>query len=119
MSQEIIIPDISELATELKIIKWRKKVGDRVKKGDVLLEIEADKTNAEIESFTDGVLKEILASEGETVTARMVVGLIESFSIGLISSKFADVIIFSILILILIFKPGGLIGGGDIETGGM
>lgn len=77
MSYEIIIPDITEVSSDLRIAAWRKKVGEPVKKGDALLEIETDKANIEIESFADGVLKEIKVSEGEIVTPRMVVGLID------------------------------------------
>lgn len=77
MSVEIIIPDISEVVTELKIISWNKKVGEVIKKGEVLLEIEADKGIVEIESFTNGVLKEIKVNEGESVTPGLVIGLIE------------------------------------------
>ncbi|MCL5986252.1 MAG: hypothetical protein M1371_06770 [Actinobacteria bacterium] len=77
MTNEIIIPDISEVSSELKIIAWKKKIGDPVKKGDVLLEIETDKANVEIESFADGVLKEIKVAEGEIVTPKMVVGIID------------------------------------------
>jgi branched-chain amino acid transport system permease protein len=60
-----------------------------------------------------------LSSIGGAILGGIFVGLIEAFAIGLISSKFSDVIIFTILILTLIFKPGGLLGKEDAETGGM
>jgi branched-chain amino acid transport system permease protein len=60
-----------------------------------------------------------LSSISGAIVGGILVGVIEAFSIGLISSKFADVIIFSILILILIFKPGGIMGIEDEERGGM
>lgn len=77
MAKEIIIPILSEIPTEIKIVSWKKKVGDKVKKGDVLLEIEAEKVNVEVESYTDGTLIEIYVGEGEIVTPRKVVGLID------------------------------------------
>ena len=60
-----------------------------------------------------------LSSIGGAIIGGILIGLIEAFSIGLVSSRFADVTLFGILILILIFRPGGIIGKEDIETGGM
>jgi branched-chain amino acid transport system permease protein len=60
-----------------------------------------------------------LSSIGGAILGGILVGLIEAFSVGLISSKFSDVIIFTILILILIFKPSGLFSKEVSETGGM
>ena len=51
-----------------------------VKKGDGLLEVETDKVNVEIESPDDGVLKEIMAQEGDTVKFSAVVAIIEKRS---------------------------------------
>jgi len=77
MAKEIIIPNISEISTEMRIASWKKKVGDKIKKGDVLLEIEVEKVNVEVESYTDGTLIEIYLGEGEVVTQKTVVGLID------------------------------------------
>ena len=53
---------------------WSKKVGDAVKKDEVLVEIETDKVAVEVSSPADGVLAEITAGEGDTVTAGAVLG---------------------------------------------
>ena len=50
---------------EATIIKWLKKEGDIVKKGDPLVEVESSKVNAEVESSTDGYLIKISAEEGQ------------------------------------------------------
>jgi branched-chain amino acid transport system permease protein len=60
-----------------------------------------------------------LSSISGAIIGGILIGLIEAFSIGLVSSRFADVTLFGILILILTFRPGGIIGKEDIETGGM
>ncbi|MFC5530937.1 2-oxoglutarate dehydrogenase complex dihydrolipoyllysine-residue succinyltransferase [Cohnella yongneupensis] len=64
---DIIIPAMGESITEGTISKWIVKVGDAVKQGDLLLELETDKVNLEISAEQDGVLTAILANEGDTV----------------------------------------------------
>ena len=64
---DIIIPSLGETVDEGKVVKWMKQVGDAIKEGDVLCEVETDKATAEVPSIIDGTLKEILVQEGETV----------------------------------------------------
>ena len=52
---------------EGKVVKWLKKVGDEIKEGDILCEVETDKTAAEIPSTVNGKLTEIIAQEGDTI----------------------------------------------------
>ena len=63
---EINMPRLSDTMQEGTITRWLKKPGDEVKKGDVVAEVETDKANMEIESFSNGVLEQILVKEGET-----------------------------------------------------
>ncbi len=56
MAEEILMPRLSDTMTEGVIAAWHKKVGDTVKKGDLLAEIETDKATMELESYQDGVL---------------------------------------------------------------
>lgn len=58
------------------IVKWLKKEGDPVAKGDILFEIETDKANLEVESFFEGVLLKIYVREGVTVPVNTVVGYV-------------------------------------------
>jgi len=64
---EIIMPKLGETMEKGKIIKWLKKEGERVDKGDPLLEIETDKAALEVEARGSGILRKILAQEGEVV----------------------------------------------------
>ena len=79
MTKEVIIPRLgsSDESDEVTIVRWLKTPGAEVKKGDALLEVETDKVNVEIESPDDGVLKEIKAMAGDTVSFSSVVALIE------------------------------------------
>ena len=64
---EIIMPSLGETVDEGKVVKWLKKVGDEIKEGDLLCEVETDKTAAEIPSTVNGKLTEIIAQEGDTI----------------------------------------------------
>ncbi len=61
---DILMPALSPTMTEGKIAKWHKKVGDAVKSGDILAEIETDKATMEYEAVDEGTLAEIIAPEG-------------------------------------------------------
>ncbi len=56
MAEVILMPRLSDTMTEGVIAAWHKKVGDTVKKGELLAEIETDKATMELESYKDGVL---------------------------------------------------------------
>ena len=64
---EIIMPSLGETVDEGKVVKWLKKVADEIKEGDILCEVETDKTAAEIPSTVNGKLTEIIAQEGDTI----------------------------------------------------
>ena len=64
MSIDVLMPALSPTMTEGKIAKWHKKVGDAVKAGDVLAEIETDKATMEVEAVDEGVLARIVVPEG-------------------------------------------------------
>ncbi|SFE52605.1 2-oxoglutarate dehydrogenase E2 component [Paenibacillus algorifonticola] len=74
--QQIIVPAMGESITEGTISKWIVKVGDSVKQGDVLLELETDKVNIEISAEQDGTIQEITRSEGDTVQIGEAIGSI-------------------------------------------
>jgi pyruvate dehydrogenase E2 component (dihydrolipoamide acetyltransferase) len=67
MAQAIIMPKMGQTVEEASIVKWLKKEGDTVAKGDILFEIETDKAVLEVESFFAGTLLKIHVPEGVTV----------------------------------------------------
>lgn len=67
MAHTVIMPKLGQTVEESTVLKWHKKIGDQVKKGEVLFEIETDKAVLEVESFADGKLLKILVKDGETV----------------------------------------------------
>ncbi|MCB0816534.1 MAG: E3 binding domain-containing protein, partial [Flavobacteriales bacterium] len=66
MAEIVRMPKLSDTMTEGVVAAWHKKVGDPVKSGDVLAEIETDKATMEFESFVDGVLLHIGVEKGKT-----------------------------------------------------
>ncbi len=64
MAEVILMPRLSDTMTEGVIAAWHKNVGDTVKKGDLLAEIETDKATMELESYQDGVLLHIGTPRG-------------------------------------------------------
>ncbi|HQW45086.1 MAG TPA: biotin/lipoyl-binding protein, partial [Chitinophagaceae bacterium] len=67
MAEEILMPRLSDTMTEGVIAAWHKKVGDTVKKGDLLAEIETDKATMELESYKDGILLHIGGDKGTKI----------------------------------------------------
>ncbi|MDE1896889.1 MAG: pyruvate dehydrogenase complex E1 component subunit beta, partial [Rhodospirillales bacterium] len=61
---DILMPALSPTMTEGTLAKWLKKIGDEVKSGDVIAEIETDKATMEVEAVDEGTLTEILVAEG-------------------------------------------------------
>jgi 2-oxoglutarate dehydrogenase E2 component (dihydrolipoamide succinyltransferase) len=80
MQIEVLIPRLgsSDESSEVKILRWLKRQGERVESGEPLLEAETDKVNVEIEAPASGVLTEIRASEGETARFNSVVAVLDA-----------------------------------------
>ncbi len=76
MSVEVVMPQMGESITEGTISKWLKKIGDKVEKDEMLLEISTDKVDAEVPSTAAGVLLEIRFQEGETVEVGTALGIV-------------------------------------------
>ncbi len=76
MAQIVKMPKLSDTMTEGVVAKWNKKVGDKVKNGDVLAEIETDKATMEFESFYDGVLLYIGVQEKQTAPVDSLLAII-------------------------------------------
>ncbi len=67
MEEVVLMPRLSDTMTEGVVAGWQKKVGDTVKKGDVLADIETDKATMELESYKDGILLYQGAKAGEKI----------------------------------------------------
>ena len=74
MAIEILMPKLGLTMTEGTIEEWKKKEGDPIAKGDIIVTVATDKLTNDIEAYEDGVLLKILAGEGETVECKAVIG---------------------------------------------
>src|SRR5476649_1065518 len=76
MATDVVMPQMGESIAEGTIVRWIKKVGDKVDRDEPLFEISTDKVDAEIPSPAAGVISEIRVKEGETVPVNSVVAVI-------------------------------------------
>ena len=77
MKEKILMPKMGESVMEGTLIKWHKKVGDKVAKDEIIFEISTDKVDTEVPSPVEGVLSEIFLNENETAEVGSVVATIE------------------------------------------
>jgi pyruvate/2-oxoglutarate dehydrogenase complex dihydrolipoamide acyltransferase (E2) component len=75
---ELTVPKMGMDTTEVEILKWMIKVGDNIKKGDPVAEIEFEKATTEVESEVSGVVEEILYKEGDIVNVGSVIARIKN-----------------------------------------
>ncbi len=80
MNEKIIVPVLGESITEATVAKWLKNKGDKVNVDEPIVEHEKDKVNLEVQSPTDGILKDINSENGKTVEVGSVLGIIEAGS---------------------------------------
>ncbi|SFN38340.1 pyruvate dehydrogenase E2 component (dihydrolipoamide acetyltransferase) [Chryseobacterium oleae] len=76
MAEVITMPRLSDTMTEGKVAKWHKKVGDQVKEGDILAEIETDKAVQDFESEINGTLLYVGVEEGAAAAVDSVLAII-------------------------------------------
>jgi pyruvate dehydrogenase E2 component (dihydrolipoamide acetyltransferase) len=76
MAEIVRMPKLSDTMTDGVIAKWHKKVGDKVKSGELLADIETDKATMEFESFQDGVLLHIGVQEKQAVPVDSVIAIL-------------------------------------------
>ncbi len=87
---DIVMPKMGESITSGAILKWHKKIGDSVKKDEIILEISTDKVDTEIPSPTDGIIKEILYKENDTIEVGTVIARIIPIPSENVKNKFMD-----------------------------
>src|SRR5713101_7387430 len=73
----VVMPQLGESVHEGTISKWLVKPGDKVVEFEPMLEVDTDKVNAEVPAPVTGILREILAKEGETVQAGEEIAVVE------------------------------------------
>src|SRR5690606_10016812 len=76
MAEIVRMPKMSDTMTEGVIAKWHKKVGDTVKSGELMAETETDKATMDYESFNNGTVLYIGASEGEAIKVNDVLAVV-------------------------------------------
>ncbi|MHC1697991.1 MAG: dihydrolipoamide acetyltransferase family protein [Geobacteraceae bacterium] len=87
MATEITMPKLSDTMEEGVLISWKKSIGERVERGDIIAEIETDKATMELEAFASGVLLETRVKAGDLVPVGTVIGIIGSESEKLTSGE--------------------------------
>ena len=76
MAEVVRMPKLSDTMTDGVVAKWHKKVGDKVKSGELLADIETDKATMEFESFQTGVLLHIGVQEGKAVPVDSIIAIL-------------------------------------------
>ncbi|MET4080982.1 pyruvate dehydrogenase E2 component (dihydrolipoamide acetyltransferase) [Pedobacter sp. UYP30] len=76
MAEVVRMPKMSDTMTEGVLAKWHAKVGDKIKSGDVLAEVETDKATMDLESYEEGVLLHIGIEEGKAVPIDAIIAVI-------------------------------------------
>jgi pyruvate dehydrogenase E2 component (dihydrolipoamide acetyltransferase) len=76
MVKAVIMPKLGQSEETVKIVRWRKQLGETIAKGDIIFEIETDKAVLEVESFYTGTLLKIVAGEGVTVPVQTTVAFV-------------------------------------------
>ena len=69
MATKILMPALSPTMSEGSLTKWLINVGDKIKAGDIVAEIETDKATMEVESSDDGIVTQLLIKEGASGVA--------------------------------------------------
>jgi len=76
MDYKLTMPKMGETMTEGTVVKWFKRGGENIKKGEVLCEISTDKAILEIESPVSGIFSKVIIKEGEQVPVDTVIAII-------------------------------------------
>ena len=74
---EFVMPQLGADMTAGKLLRWRKNLGDRIQRGDIIADVETDKADIEIEVFTSGVIERFLVQPGEKVPVGTVLAIIQ------------------------------------------
>jgi len=79
MAVAILMPSLSPTMTEGNLVKWCKNVGDEIKSGDIIAEVETDKATMEIEVVDEGILEKVLFDDGaEGITVNSLIAVLRN-----------------------------------------
>jgi len=76
MASRVVMPKLSDTMEEGRILRWIKKEGDPVETGQALAEVETDKATVEMEAYTNGVIRKLIAKDGDTITVGGLIAII-------------------------------------------
>ncbi|MCX8071794.1 MAG: 2-oxo acid dehydrogenase subunit E2 [Candidatus Binatia bacterium] len=82
MAIEIRMPKLSDTMEEGTILRWYKRVGEMVQRGEVIAEVETDKADMEVEAEASGIVREIRVPEGESAPVGAVLAILEEVQAG-------------------------------------
>jgi 2-oxoglutarate dehydrogenase E2 component (dihydrolipoamide succinyltransferase) len=86
---EVKVPQLSESVAEATLLQWKKKPGEAVAMDEILIEIETDKVVLEVPAPVDGVLAELVAADGATVTSDQLIARIDTEGKGAVPAPAA------------------------------
>jgi len=76
MASRVVMPKLSDTMEEGRIIRWLRKEGDPIETGQALAEVETDKATVEMEAYTNGTIRKLIATEGQFVKVGGLIGII-------------------------------------------
>ena len=76
MASRVVMPKLSDTMEEGKILRWLKQEGEAVETGQTLAEVETDKATVEMEAYTSGVLRKLVAAPGDAIKVGAVIAII-------------------------------------------
>lgn len=88
---EVKVPQLSESVSEATLLTWHKRVGDFVKEGESLIDVETDKVVLELPAAKSGVLSKVIKGDGEKVASEEIIAMIDTDAVEQKSSPAASV----------------------------
>ncbi len=76
MATDVVVPEVGEMGMDVVFVRWRKAPGESVEVGDILFELDTEKTVVEVEAWTAGTIVDLAVTDGDIVTPRQVVARI-------------------------------------------
>jgi pyruvate/2-oxoglutarate dehydrogenase complex dihydrolipoamide acyltransferase (E2) component len=76
MATDVVIPEVGETGMDVTLVRWLKAPGDPVAVGDILFELDTDKTVVEVEAWTAGTIVDLRVGPGDIVSPRQVIARI-------------------------------------------